>query len=118
MWIRYVDPDSKEELAPATEVKNKDLSDDQAIWYTPPLPAGTKALMQISLNGQDWHNIPAPKKPYSYYYYESPHIVKLYPTFGPVKAKTDQWMLIEGTNLKCPIDSNCTDLTVRFGDIG
>jgi len=28
MWIRYVDPDSKEELAPATEVKNKDLSDD------------------------------------------------------------------------------------------
>lgn len=73
--------------------------------------------MRISLNKQDWHDVPLPRKPYSFVYYESPHIVKLYPSFGPVKHKTDSYMEIEGTNLKCP-DPNCTDLYVRFGESG
>lgn len=58
MYVRFVDPDSKEELAPATPVNPEDLSDDEATWSTPPQPADTKALMQISLNGQDWTDIP------------------------------------------------------------
>ncbi len=49
-WVRFVDPDTEEVLAAAYEVKPEDLNDDQAIWYTPALPSGTKALMQISLN--------------------------------------------------------------------
>jgi hypothetical protein len=85
MWVRFVDPDSGEVLAQETEVRSDELSDDKAVWYTPSLPTGTKGLMQLSLNGQDWHNAPLPKKTHSYVYYESPHIIKLYPTFGKVK---------------------------------
>lgn len=50
MYIRFVDPSTNEELYPATLVNQDELADDQAIWRTPPLPANTKALMQISLN--------------------------------------------------------------------
>jgi hypothetical protein len=115
MWVRFVDPDTLEPLANETMVNPDDLSDDQAIWYTPAVPPGTKALLQTSLNGQDWHNAPLPKKTHSYVYYESPHIIKLYPTFGKVKDKNDVMMKIEGTGFKCP-DTNCSDLVVRFGD--
>ena len=117
MWIRFVDPDTKEELAPRYQVKTEDLSDDTAVWYTPALPAETKALMQISLNDEDWHNVPAGKKSYSFIYYESPHIIKITPTFGPVKHKNEIIMDIEGTGLKCP-DPSCKDLFVRFGEPG
>jgi hypothetical protein len=71
--------------------------------------------MQISLNDQDWIDVPQPKLPYSFYYYESPHIDKLHPSFGPVKAKKDIYMDIEGRNFKCP-DVNCSGLIVRFGE--
>jgi hypothetical protein len=71
--------------------------------------------MQISLNNADWHNIPMQGKTYSFSYYESPHITKLSPAFGPVKHKELLMMDIEGKNFKCP-DSSCSDLQVRFGD--
>jgi hypothetical protein len=54
MWVRFVDPDNKRELANPTEVKTEDLSDDEAVWFTPALPSNTVALMQISLNNADW----------------------------------------------------------------
>ena len=71
--------------------------------------------MQISLNDQDWQDVPQPNKTYSLQIYDSPHIDKLHPSFGKVKAKTQQYMYIEGRNFKCP-DTNCSDLKVRFGD--
>lgn len=91
------------------------LFDDEAVWKTPALPSGTKALMQVSLNNQDWTNVPQPGKPYSFVYYESPHIDKLYPSFGPVKDKNDRFMDIQGRNFNCP-DANCSELRVRFGE--
>lgn len=57
MFVRFVDPDTLEELYPSTQVDPDDLNDDDAYWNTPPLPSDTKALMQISLNGQDWSNV-------------------------------------------------------------
>jgi hypothetical protein len=56
-----------------------------------------------------------PNKTYSFEYYESPHIIKLHPSFGPVKAKNTTYMEIEGKDFKCP-DNNCSALTVQFGD--
>jgi hypothetical protein len=32
MFVRFVDPDTKEELAPASQVNPEDLSDDEALW--------------------------------------------------------------------------------------
>lgn len=116
LYIRFVDPDDPtKELAPASEVDSDDLYDDEASWKTPALPSDTKALMQISLNGQDWTSVPQPNKTYSFFYFESPHIDKLYPQFGPVKAKGDNYLDISGRNFKCP-DAACKELRVRFGD--
>lgn len=117
MWVRFVDPITLSELAPRYQVKQEDLSDDSAIWYSPSLPADTKALMQISLNNEDWHNVPMPKKQHSFTYYESPHVIRVSPTYGPVKHKDEIIMDIEGTNFKCP-DTQCSDLFVRFGEPG
>jgi IPT/TIG domain len=73
--------------------------------------------MQISLNNEDWHSVPIIKKSFSFTYYESPHIVKLNPPYGPVKHKGDLVMDIEGSNFKCP-EPTCSDLLVRFGEPG
>ena len=43
MFVRFVDPQSGELLAPATFTT--DLDDAEAAWLTPPLPADTKALL-------------------------------------------------------------------------
>jgi len=117
MWIRFVDPETTKQLAPASIVKTEDLNDDEAIWFTPALPADTKALIQISLNGADWQDVPISGKTYSFTYFESPHINKLTPAFGPVKHKDELIMDIEGKNFKCP-ESTCLDLNVRFGESG
>lgn len=50
MYVRFVDPDTKEPLAPTYVVPQEDLADDEFSWNTPSLPSDTKALMQISLN--------------------------------------------------------------------
>lgn len=117
MWVRFVDPESYVELAPRYQVKSEDLFDDHAIWYTPALPADTKALMQVSLNGEDWHNVVQGRKYYSFFYYESPHVKSVSPTFGPVKHKGELIMDIEGSGFKCP-EPSCADLFVRFGEPG
>jgi hypothetical protein len=44
-FARFVDPDTEEELAASTEVQNSDLFEDSAVWNTPALPSGTKALL-------------------------------------------------------------------------
>jgi hypothetical protein len=114
-YARFVDPDTGEELAPSTRVDPNELYDDSAVWKTPNLTSGTTALLQISLNNQDWQSVPLPNKTYSFVYYESPHVTKLYPTYGPVKSKQDIYMEIEGTNFVCA-DTNCSTLFVRFGE--
>ena len=52
MWVRFVDPDNNDsEIAPASQVKPEELTDDHFLWRTPPSAGHEKALMQISLNG-------------------------------------------------------------------
>jgi hypothetical protein len=43
-------------------------------------------LLQISLNKQDWHDARNPNDDGGYTYYVSPHVTKLTPSFGHVKA--------------------------------
>ena len=115
MWYRFADPDTGAILTESKEIEKDDLTDGLAKFITPAMNANTHVLLQISLNNQDWQNAPLPKKPYTFFYYDSPHIIALHPTFGPVKAKKDQYMDIEGTNFNCP-DPSCSDLYVRFGE--
>jgi hypothetical protein len=39
----------------------------------------------------------------------------LHPAFGPVKAKKQNHLYMEGRNFKCP-DTNCSNLRIRFTD--
>lgn len=57
MYIRFVDPETLKPLADTTEVDGDSFYDDEANWKTPALPQDTKALMQVSLNNQDWTNV-------------------------------------------------------------
>lgn len=45
MWVRFIDPDTREELAQSTEVLPEHLTDESALWHTPAQPAGTKAIL-------------------------------------------------------------------------
>ena len=54
LWVRFVDPTTMQELAPPVQIAHDELFDDEFQWKTPALPMGTKALMQLSLNNQDW----------------------------------------------------------------
>lgn len=97
MWVRFADPVSQSQLAPPTKVLSEDLTDDSAVWYTPTLPAGTNALLQISLNNHDWHNVALGGSSHSFVYYESPHVLSVSPTFGPVKHKGTITLDVFGT---------------------
>ena len=61
-----------------------------------PEPVGTKALIQISLNDEDFINVKAPGSQHSFTYYESPHIIKIDPAFGQLKNKDKKTMVITG----------------------
>lgn len=66
-----------------------------------PQPTGTKAIIQISLNNEDWVNVKAPGAGHSFTYYSSPHITEISPSFGPLKSKSAKMMTISGTNFVC-----------------
>jgi len=70
----------------------------------------------MSLNDQDWISVPEAGEPYSFTYFDPPHITRVTPSFGPVKDKKERIMEIEGVNFACPKNSCKKTLTVRFGE--
>ena len=80
-----------------------------------PQPVGTKALIQISLNTEDWVDVKAPGSDHSFTYYDSPHITSISPSFGPLKSRTHNTMIISGTNFVCQ-EPPCNQVKVRFGN--
>lgn len=73
------------------------------------------ALMQVSLNGQDWHDVLNPETGKSYQYYATPHVTSVSPAFGHVKAIKDQIVDVAGSGFTC-YDEGCSDLLCRFGN--
>jgi len=45
-------------------------------------------------------------KAFSYTFYASPHVIKVGPSFGPVKDTLDPDLTIEGMDFVCP-DTGC-----------
>jgi hypothetical protein len=116
--VRLVDPDTQMPLADDIDLDPEEVTAEGKLrMRLPLLPAKTKALFQVSLDdGDTWDSFPQPGWAYSFVFVDLPHIVKLYPAFGHVKDKNDAYMLIEGTEFKCP-DKACDKITVRFGEI-
>lgn len=71
--------------------------------------------MQVSMNGQDWHDVINPETGKSYNYYLTPHVTSITPAFGHVKAIKDQTIDIAGTGFICK-DMECSGLLCRFGN--
>lgn len=110
-----MDNSSNEIIHESTLVDPKDYSNEAIRTMSVPQIVGTKALIQISLNSEDWVNVRSPSAAYSFVYYESPHITKIEPAFGQLKTKTNKYMTLYGTNFVCQ-DPPCKDVMVRFGD--
>ena len=115
LWARFVDtPTQQTELAPPTEVVRKTL--DTFEWITPPVSGPQEALLQISLNNQDWHEVKDPASAAtSFTYYASPHVTSVSPSYGPIKSKTEQVVELKGTGFEC-FDADCSELKCRFGN--
>ena len=119
LFIRFVDPSSKQELAPATEVNADQLHVDALSWTTPSVHAAQDALLQISLNKQDWVDVKDPADDKSFGFYASPHITSIYPSYGQlpqgnVKAAKGVSVEVTGSGFECFDD--CSDLLCRFGN--
>jgi hypothetical protein len=74
------------------------VTDEEFYWRTPGAEADTKAILEISYNKQDWHQILDTGKNYSYLYYNAPTVMSLTPTFGPVKSPHNETIEIYGRN--------------------
>jgi len=109
LWARLVDPTSKQELAAAAEVAPELLHVDSLSWTTPAARAAQEALLQISLNNQDWVDVKDPAADSSFGYYASPHVTAISPSYGHVKAAKGVTVELSGTGFEC-FDDTCSDL--------
>lgn len=116
-WARIVDKERQNILAPAQEIPQDKLNIDTWSWTMPPISASedTDTVMQISMNGVDWHDVMNPESGKSYHYYPTPHITSITPAYGHVKAIKDQTIDISGTGFRCA-DVDCGGLLCRFGN--
>ena len=115
LWVRFVDPTSHVELAPAAEVPADQVHIDSFSWATPAVNASQGALLQISLNKQDWVDVKDPAATSSFTFYASPHVTSITPSYGSVKAQTDVIIDVAGSGFEC-VGADCSDLYCRFGN--
>ena len=118
LWARFVDPSSKQELAPATEVHRDQLALDSFSWTTPGVARSQDVLLQISLNKQNWVDVKDPAEEKSFGFYASPKVTSVDPKFGHVKAEKDVTIDVFGSGFDCGDDGTCDkdDLLCRFGN--
>lgn len=115
LWARFVDSANQEQLlAPPTEATN--LGIDAFEWVTPSVKSAGDALLQISLNKRDWHDVKDPASAAtSFTYYAAPHITSVSPSFGHVKSTKEQFVELKGSGFEC-FDADCQELKCRFGN--
>lgn len=118
LWARFVDPSSKAELAPASEVPREQLALDSFSWVTPAVQKAQDVLLQISLNKQSWVDVKDPAADSSFGFYASPKVTSLDPSYGHVKAEKDVMIDVIGSGFDCGDDKDCDkeDLICRFGN--
>lgn len=74
---------SGKDIGNATKITNMD--NDIIIWHTPNATEGTKAILYMSYNMQNWQAIIPTEKTFSYLYYDAPIVTAIDPKIGPVK---------------------------------
>lgn len=115
MYVRYLDEATGDVITDPVKLEQNMYSNEQITIKSVPHEAGTKALIQISLNNEDWIDVKAPGAKHSFVYYQSPQITAISPTFGPLKSKKAKTMTISGENFICQ-EPPCKNVKVRFGN--
>lgn len=114
LYVRYASLEAPHgplvEDQPVTKYTN-----EQIFLSSPSQPPGTKSLIQISFNKQNWLTVKSPKLDYSFTWYDTPHVTKVTPPFGPVKNPKPLMVTVSGTNFICP-DTKCEFIKCRFGE--
>lgn len=113
LYVKFVDSVTGNQIGNVTEINN--IENDGFQWQTPPAKDGTKAILELSLNKQNWQSVIPTEKEYSYLYYNAPVVKEVDPHYGPVKSPNDEKAIIIGENFICPKD-DCSKCLVRFGD--
>lgn len=100
-----------------TQIDSSKFSYDYIDFETQPAPKGTKALIQISRNGVDWHDVKSPRHDvnHSFEYFQAPSISEISPAIGPVKPAENSKITITGSDFVCP-EPKCSDAKARFTD--
>jgi len=94
LYVKFVDQASNNQIGEIGTVKN--IDNDAFYWQTPPAREGTKAILMLSFNKQNWQPIIPTDKTYSYVYYNAPVVQAIDPHFGPVKSPKVEKAIITG----------------------
>lgn len=89
MWVRLVHTDTKKPITEEIEIPPEQLNIDEWTWTLPPVSGPMDVLMEITLNGQQWHDVIDLETGKSYLYYAAPHVTSITPAFGHVKTSKD-----------------------------
>ena len=114
MYVKFTDLDGRD-IGNMTQISASDMENDIITWHTPNATEGTKAILYLSFNKQNWQAVVPTEKTYSYLYYNAPVVSTVNPRVGPVKNPSNEKAVIGGRNFECP-DGDCSNVKVRFGD--
>lgn len=107
IYVKFVNYSNKSEIV--TIVCN-DVELNKITCRSPKVPASTKALLQISRNGQNFVQV----SDNFYLFYASPTIISISPNIGPVKNEVGGNITVTGKDFICAT-SACEDLTCQYG---
>ena len=107
--------EGKKPLTEDIEINPDNLNIDEWTWTLPEVKKPGPAMMQITLNLQQWHDVYELDSGKSYEYYQAPHVTSITPAFGHVKTSKEQIIEVAGTGFSCS-DDECSDLMCRFGN--
>ena len=76
MYVRFLEKPLKKNQKPTKIISGNfsrsfEIDEDYMKWKTPPAKAGTKAILEISLNGQEWTQVIPKDETYSFTYYDA-----------------------------------------------
>lgn len=114
-FLQFVAKNKKPTKLIGEQAKSFEIEDDYFKWSVPPAKAGTKAILEVSMNGQEWTKVIPEGQDYSYLYYDSAHVNKLEPSYGPVRSPKDLYTIVNGQGFTCP-DGDCSQITAQWTD--
>jgi len=106
IWCRFKDVQGNLLAAPR-KMRRKSSTQQECI-----APKSTisdeKARLEVSPNGQNWHDTG-----FEVHFYPGPRVTSVNPTYGVTKNPKKQVLEVSGDNFECP-DHDCSKIKVRF----